>query len=105
MGYMNRMFALLKSRHAAGGGSDSVRGGKRTDHDFLGCIGLSFSKNVRLFSGEVLLNGEKTTYLVKKLRIIADIKACMLGVRLTGRILEGDGPATLTISGFILITD
>lgn len=70
------------------------------DHDFLGCIGLPFSKNVTPSSGEVLLNGEKIPYLVKKLRIMADIEACMLGVRLTGRILEGDAPATLTISGF-----
>lgn len=79
---------------------DKLGGLYMLDHDFKGCVTLTFSKEVIPSTGQVLLNGEPVPFVVKLIQIMSDIKVYTLGIRLVGRIIAYGIEADLAISGF-----
>ena len=80
--------------------ADKLGGLFMLDHDFKGCIHFPFSKEVIPESGQVLLNGQPVPFVVKLIPIMGDIRTWMLGVRLTGLLVDYGVEAALSISGF-----
>ncbi len=80
--------------------ADKLGGMYMLDHDFKGCLTLPFSKEVIPESGQVLLDGKPTAFLVKKIQIMGNVELHMLGIRLAGLMVDYGEEASLTVSGF-----
>ena len=80
--------------------SDTIGTYYMLHRDLRGCVCFPFSKEVLEESGTVLLDGQRIPHVIRLVAFGAAYQVWMLGIPLTGRIIDYDAKHSLAISGF-----